>query len=147
MTLVRFPYVRAAPSVPGVARISAEDKQFALRLGAVLRELRAQTGWTQDQAAERGGLVTGTLGRWERGEHAPKGYDVGRLFRLYEPFGAQADWFFDPPEVLVTNPVRDRLSEIARGAASLAREDLEEARAKRQAAEDKRAARRGKRPA
>lgn len=118
-----------------------------MRLANVLRELRRTAGWTQEEAAEHVGVSLSSLGRWETGKYAPKGYDLGRLFRAYEPFGARSEWFFDPPEVVVSNPVRDRLSELAREAASLAREDLAAEQAGHRANATRRVERRRKRPA
>lgn len=97
-------------SVPPVPKIREEDRQFALRLGGVLRELRAKAGLTQEEAAEDMNVPTARLGRWERGDFAPKGYDLGRLFRFYERFGAEWKWFFDPPEIVVVNPIREILN-------------------------------------
>lgn len=139
--------VVARPSVPGVPTVREEDRLFAERLANVLRELRATASWTQEEAAERIGTSVSSLSRWERGQYAPKGYDLGRLYRAYEPYGAMPEWFFDPPEVIITNPVRDRLSEIAREAAALQREDREAEAAARQAAARKLAAKRDRRPA
>jgi transcriptional regulator with XRE-family HTH domain len=110
MTLVLWSAEPRARSVPDVPKIRDEDKQFAVRLGHVLRELRFRSPWTQEQAAEELGFNAGTYGRWERGDYAPKGYDLGRLYRGYEPFGAKWEWFFDPPEVVVLDPVRESLS-------------------------------------
>lgn len=128
----------AADSVPAVPKIRAEDREFALRLGGVLRELRAKTGWTQEQAAERANLPTAKLGRWERGDYAPKGYDLGRLFRFYEEHGAKWEWFFDPPEIVVVNPVRTQLNGSGSAAENAA--DSAEARAvaRRQRAAERR---------
>lgn len=139
--------VRAPHSVRPVPKVRDEDREFALRLGNVLRELRMVSGWSQEKAAEKVGVPVGTLGRWERGDHAPKGYDLGRLYRMYEPHGARWEWFLDPPEVVIQNPVRDRLAELARGATALALEDLEAEGAKRRAASAQRAERRRRRPA
>src|SRR5215831_8282898 len=69
-------WLRTVPSVPA---IRDEDRVFAERLGAVLRRLRAVTRETRPEAAERLGVSETSLGRWERGEFAPKGYDLGRL--------------------------------------------------------------------
>lgn len=113
MTVVIWPAHGASGSVAAVPKIRAEDRQFALRLGNVLQQLRATAGWTQAKAAEELRLNEGTLGRWERGDYAPKGYDLGRLFRGYQRFGAQWEWFFDPPEVVEINPVKAKLDELA----------------------------------
>lgn len=139
--------VVAPPSVPDMPTVTDEDRLFAERLANVLRELRRISGWTQEEAAEAIGTSVSSLSRWERGRFAPKGYDLGRVFRAYERYGAQQEWFFDPPEVVVTNPVRDRLAELAREAATLEREDRELEAVRRQAAARKRVAQRDRRPA
>ena len=141
------PLVTARPSVSGMPRLRDEDRQFAERLGLVLRVLREHAGWSRAKAAEELDVSLETLGKWERGQHAPKGYDLGRLYRGYERFGAEWSWFFDPPEVVVVNPVRDRLAELARGAVAEAREDLASEQERGRAAEAQRAARRSRRPA
>jgi transcriptional regulator with XRE-family HTH domain len=110
MTVLLWSAEPRPPSVADMPKIRDEDRQFAIRLGHVIRELRFASTWTQEQAAEKLGFNLGTLGRWERGEYAPKGYDLGRLYRGYEPFGAKWEWFFDPPEVVVLNTVRDSLN-------------------------------------
>jgi transcriptional regulator with XRE-family HTH domain len=135
------------PSVPAVPTIRAEDRQFAMRLANVLRELRGAAGWTQEKAAEEVGTSVSSLSRWETGKFAPKGYDLGRLFRAYERFGAEREWFFDPPEVVVRNPIRDRLAELARGATDEARADLAAERARSRASASRPVARRNRRPA
>jgi transcriptional regulator with XRE-family HTH domain len=118
-----------------------------MRLANVLRELRSVAGWTQEQAAEEIGTSVSSLSRWETGKFAPKGYDLGRVYRAYERFGAQREWFFDPPEVVVRNPIRDQLAELARGAAALAHEDLVQEVERDQAAASRQASRRRTRPA
>lgn len=128
-------------------KLRDEDRVFAERLGLVLRVLREHAGWSRAEAAERLDVSIETLGKWERGQHAPKGYDLGRLFRGYERFGAEWSWFFDPPEIVVVNPVRDRLAELAAGAATLAREDLDAEQAEHRASATQRVERRNRRPA
>ena len=118
-----------------------------MRLANVLRELRTASGWTQEKAAEEIGTSVSSLSRWETAKFAPKGYDLGRLFRAYERFGAEWSWFFDPPEIVVVNPVRDRLAELARASTAEAREDLAREREAGQEAASRRDARRSKRPA
>lgn len=113
----------------------------------MLRELRRVTGWTQEQAAEAIGVPISKIGRWERADFAPKGYDLGRLYRAYAPHGADWKWFFDPPEIVVVNPVRAHLDALARGATSLALEDLEREQGEHRAAATRRASRRDKRSA
>lgn len=139
--------VLAPPSVSAVPTVRNEDRLFALRLANVLRELRRAAGWTQEQAAERIGTSVSSLSRWETGKFSPKGYDLGRAFRAYEPYGARQEWFFDPPEVVVRNPIRDQLDELARGATALARADLGAEVEQARAAATRRVARRRTRPA
>lgn len=134
-----------AATIPPVPKVREEDRQFALRLGRVLRELRARSGETRDQAAERMDFNAGTLGRWERGDFPPKGYDLGRLYRGYTRWGAQWEWFFDPPEVVEVNPVRARLDELERDGTIAADEREARVEARRRAAAAKRAAARDKR--
>lgn len=110
MTVVPFPALRLARSVTDVPKISDEDKLYAKRLGPVLRTLREGASKTQAMVEEDLSLAEGTLGRWERGDHAPKGYNFGRLFRYYEPWGAELNDFLDPPAIMVVNPLRDRLA-------------------------------------
>lgn len=144
-TVLLWSDVQARRSVVGVPKIRAEDRQFALRLGNVLFQLRTATGETQEVAAERMGLNAGTYGRWERGDYAPKGYDLGRLYRGYLAAGAEWQWFFDPPETVTIDPVRARLDELSSTATSAA--DAAEARAaeRRRQAASRRADARGKR--
>lgn len=130
-------------SVPVVAKLRDEDVLFRERIASVLRELRRTSGWTRAEAAEAIGVPDTTLGKWERAEHAPKGYDLGRLYRGYRKWGARWQWFMDPPEVIQINPVRAQLDALeARGAIAA---DEREARvaARRRAAAEKRAAARG----
>jgi transcriptional regulator with XRE-family HTH domain len=129
-----------------VPPVKPEDRQFAARLANVLRELRHQAGWTQEEAAEAIGVPIGKLGRWERAEHPPKGYDLGRAYRAYKAIGAQWEWFFDPPEVVVLNPVRDHLAGLAHDAAALGHEDVEREQAAPRAAARKRGGPRRTRP-
>lgn len=141
---VVWSYRTAVPTFGDVPKLRDEDHQFAQRLGAVLRALRDRSGWTRPEAAEHMGLSDTTLGRWERGENSPKGYDLGRLFRGYQPYGAQSEWFFEPPEIVRIDPVQAKLDELERTGAIAG--DLREARvaARRRQAAARRAASRGK---
>lgn len=105
-----FPVVPVDPNVTDVPRLTDEDKLYAVRLGHVLRTIREAAGLTQAQVEDELKLSAQTIGRWERGAHAPKGYNFGRLFRFYEPYGAELDDFLNPPAVVVINPLRDRLA-------------------------------------
>jgi transcriptional regulator with XRE-family HTH domain len=130
-----------------VPKIRDEDKVFAERLGNVLSALRDTTGETRPEAAERLGVSETSLGRWERGEFAPKGYDLGRLYRGYLEWGADWQWFFDPPEVVTLNPVRSRLDALAQSGAIRADEAEKRVEERRRAAAAKRAAAHGRRSA
>ncbi len=144
MTLTLWPTSPAPRTVTDVPKLRPEDRQFADRLGRVLVELRRRTGENRDEAAERMELNSGTLGRWERGNYAPKGYDLGRLFRGYSHVGARWEWFFDPPEVVEVNPIRSHLDELERTGAISADEREARVAARRREAVAKRAAARGK---
>lgn len=118
---------------------------FARRMGKVLLSLRGVAGWTREEAAEAMDLSSGTLGRWERGEYPPKGYDLGRLYRGYQPWGAQWEWFFDPPEVVSVDPVKARLDELElAGAIAVEEREARVAERRRRAAEKRAAARRNR---
>jgi hypothetical protein len=79
--------------------------------------------------------------------HAPKGYDLGRLYFGYERWGADWRWFLSPPEVVPeVNPVRTRLDELERAGAIAADEREARVRARRQLAVERRAASRRRRP-
>jgi transcriptional regulator with XRE-family HTH domain len=129
-----------------VAKLRDEDVLFRDRIAKVLRELRATSGWTRPEAAEAIGVPDTTLGKWERAEHAPKGYDLGRLYRGYRRWGAKWQWFLDPPAVVEVNPIRGHLDALEqRGAIASDERDARVAE-RRRAAAAKRAAGRGKSP-
>lgn len=134
------------PSVPSVPKPPGEDALYRDRIARVLRELRQSSGWTRSEAAEAIDVPEATLGKWERAEHAPKGYDLGRLFRAYQRWGAQIEWFLEPPEVVEVNPIRARLDELEQHGAIAADEREARVRARRQSAVAKRVAGRGTPP-
>lgn len=135
------PYGAVVPSDP------AEYHLFTSRIANVLRMLRAVSGWTREQAAEALDVTVVSLGRWERGENPPKGYDLGRLYEGYVRWGARWEWFLRPPDVVPeVNPVKAHLDELARDGAIAADEAEERVRARRQLAADKRAVARRTRP-
>lgn len=142
-----WPSTPALRTLLNVPKIRAEDRQFALRLGVVLSELRKASGETRPDAADRLGVSETSLGRWERGEFAPKGYDLGRLYRGYTRWGARWEWFFDPPEIPEVSPVRAALDDLARAGAIAADEREERVEARRRRAAEKRAVARGTRSA
>jgi transcriptional regulator with XRE-family HTH domain len=43
----------------------------AVRFGAIVRRLRVQRGWTQDEMAERAGMNGSYVGFIERGDNVP----------------------------------------------------------------------------
>lgn len=99
-----------------------QDNEFAKRLGPMLVNLRREVGWSRDQAAEKLEMAPSTLGKWERGQNAPKAYDLSRLYLGYVKNGvpAEATWFLDPPLVVKLDPVRTRLDELRAQAADAA---------------------------
>ncbi|MFR9797979.1 helix-turn-helix domain-containing protein [Streptomyces sp. MS06] len=54
-----------------------------LRLGARLAALRAQSGWSLTELAERSGVSRSTLSRAERAEISPTAAQLNRLCRVY----------------------------------------------------------------
>jgi transcriptional regulator with XRE-family HTH domain len=74
-----------------VPRRSQKDPD-AERFGAIIRRLREQRGWTQDELASRAGMNSSYVGFIERGENVPTltvilllsqtlGQDAGDLVR------------------------------------------------------------------
>ncbi len=59
-------------------------RQLARAVGSRLRELRRAKGWTQAQAAEKMGVQTVTLRRWELGLSAPSRATLRQLTDLYD---------------------------------------------------------------
>lgn len=132
--------------MPGMAKLRDEDRVYAERLGNVLMQLRAATGETRQEVADRIGVPIDTLGKWERGDNAPKGYDLGRLFRGYEEWGALWQWFFEPPQAVNVDPVRTRLDALAQSGAIASDEAAARVAARRRRAVEKRAASRDRSP-
>jgi len=52
-------------------------------LGAQIRELRKQRGWSQHQAAERVGVQPLAYGKWERDEANPSTENTVKLARVF----------------------------------------------------------------
>lgn len=55
-----------------------------VRLGELIRAVRKEKGWSQDELAERSGLNASTISLLERGKHAP---ELGTLMRIVEALG------------------------------------------------------------
>lgn len=125
-----WPTRLGSPSLADMPKPRNEDRAFALRLGPVLVKLRERAGWTREEASGELGIPVTTLGKWERGEHAPKAYDLGRLFAGYQGWGADPLWFLDPPGEVRVDPVRDRLDELE-AAGAIAADEREARVAKR----------------
>lgn len=126
-----------------VPKLTKEDVLFKDRIAKVLLNLRETSGETREQAAERIGVPPDTLGKWERAQYAPKGYNLGRLYRGYVEWGAKWEWFFDPPEVVVIDPVRSHLDALEASGAIAAHEREAKAAARRRPAAAKQGAARG----
>lgn len=137
----------ASPYGAAVPSDAAEYDLFRTRIANVLRMLRAISGWTREEAAEALDVTAVSLGRWERGDNPPKGYDLGRLYEGYRRWGAQWEWFLRPPEIVPeVNPVRAHLDELERAGAIAADEREARVAARRRQAAQKRAASRRRRP-
>ena len=97
-------------------------------IGAVLRRLREQSGFTQKEVAEHFGRKQQIVGHWETGYSQP---DAGTLFELCDFYGADIskEFGFNYPQKLSVD------SSIS----SLTAEDLAVARAYHCASEDDRA--------
>lgn len=88
----RLPAPTVAPMVEG----TEEEREFALRVGALIAGQRLAQDMSQEQLAERIGISVSTLGRWERGVNAPKTYQAGRVISA---LGIDPMLFLDPPDV------------------------------------------------
>jgi transcriptional regulator with XRE-family HTH domain len=54
-------------------------------LGQRLRDLRLRNGLSQEQLAERAGVLIGTIRNWEQGQRSPDALDT--LYRLARALG------------------------------------------------------------
>src|SRR4051812_10319786 len=66
--------------------------QFRLQLGASIRMLRLEKGWSQEQLAERAGLSYKFVGEVERGVGNPS---VETLFEIATALGVEPVAFFE----------------------------------------------------
>ena len=61
---------------------TAERRKLAKRLGQQIAERRRELSWTQDQLAERLGVDTETISRFERGVTVPALLTIEKLERV-----------------------------------------------------------------
>ena len=71
-----------------------------LNLGARVRELRKNKGWTLEQAAARAGLARSTLSKIENGQMSPT---YGALKKLAEGLAISVPQLFTPPSKAQVN--------------------------------------------
>lgn len=85
---------------------SSTDREILESIGGRLRALRKARGLTQQEAAERAGLVRTTVHEAEKGENSTL-HTVIRLLRVYGRLGALED-FIPAPEVSPMARLRER---------------------------------------
>ena len=111
---LRSPFTRHASAnrlglvvLPG-ASAEIDDETYREQLSDVLRVLRRRLGKkrgqkiTQEQAAEWMGIDAGTLGRWERGDNAPKPQLIPRIAEAYG-LPRESWWIFLQPARFATS--------------------------------------------
>ena len=86
------------------------QKKLALHLGAVAREARQRAGLTQQEVAERVGIVTEVYGRLERGNLLPR---LPTFLRVCQALGLDANPLLgfsssQPPVWLVPHPSAEK---------------------------------------
>ena len=83
---------------PAIIRIARENGAVSvaepLNLGARVRELRKERGWTLEQAAGHAGLARSTLSKIENGQMPPT-YEA--LKKLAEGLAISVPQLFTPP--------------------------------------------------
>ena len=83
---------------PAIIRIARENGAVSvaepLNLGARVRELRKERGWTLEQAAGHAGLARSTLSKIENGQMSPT-YEA--LKKLAEGLAISVPQLFTPP--------------------------------------------------
>lgn len=69
------------PSSANMTRIqkSKEKQEFAKYIGRKLREVREQTGLSQEQLSEKAGYYRTYVGHIENGKHSPSVHTMWRL--------------------------------------------------------------------
>ena len=70
------------------------------RLGAALRQIRHDAGYTAEAAAERIEVSAESLARWERGDNAIRAYHLAALAELYGLSAPGYAMLVDPPELV-----------------------------------------------
>lgn len=85
------------PSLAPVPRMTAEELDFAVRVGGLIQRERLAQDMSQEMLAEAAGVSVSTIGRWERGENAPKTYQAGRVIAA---LGIDPMLFLDPPDTM-----------------------------------------------
>jgi transcriptional regulator with XRE-family HTH domain len=68
----------------------------SIRLGAVLRKLREEMGWTVEEVGERAGRSKGTISAWENGSRSPKLYEMPLVARAYQISAYELAALIDP---------------------------------------------------
>ncbi len=87
-------------------------KRIAERLGAYLRSLRQQKGWTQSLAGEAVGVDSVTIRRWELGLFSPS---ENRIARVAEAYGVEVSALIcaaepeDQPDLPAVIPIKGYL--------------------------------------
>lgn len=84
------------PSLGDVPKIEPEERDYAVRLGALIQRERLAQDVSQEMLAEAAGVSVTTVGRWERGDNAPRSY---QLARIVGRLGSDPRDFFSPPDV------------------------------------------------
>jgi transcriptional regulator with XRE-family HTH domain len=85
------PVLDACPVPQGLRGIAMAKDEFAARL----RELREQKGMTQAELAEKVGVSSDAVARWERGIREPA---WSNLTALADALGVSLDAFRQPPK-------------------------------------------------
>jgi transcriptional regulator with XRE-family HTH domain len=72
------------------------DRGDATDGGTVLRGLREQRGWGQQELAQRAGLSIRTVQRWEQRRFSSFGPDAGVVLRVADVLGCDAREVLEP---------------------------------------------------
>lgn len=83
------------PSLVDMPRIEQAEREYAIRLGALIQRERLAQDVSQEVLAEAAGVSVTTMGRWERGSHAPRSY---QLAKIANRLTTDPRDFFDPPD-------------------------------------------------